>query len=112
MCRSCLQVETGVKLCCLRCRRATDMALSHTACIPAYFLPTLPCGVCTCNLLCCAPGRQVLVVENHVHLPAALSQLRCSMQDPLVAIDLEWRPQFGKGFTPVAMVQLASSRCV
>jgi len=51
-------------------------------------------------------------VENHAHIPAALAQLRCSMQDPVVAIDLEWRPEFGRGFTPVAMVQLASSRCV
>lgn len=53
---------------------------------------------------------QVLLVENHVHLTAALTQLRSSMQDSVVAIDLEWRPEFGRGFTPVAMVQLASSK--
>jgi hypothetical protein len=51
----------------------------------------------------------VLVVEQQVHLPAALEALRRSMLDSVVAIDLEWRPQFSKGFTPVAMVQLASS---
>jgi hypothetical protein len=51
-------------------------------------------------------------VEQAAHIPAALAQLRCSMQDPVVAIDLEWRPEFGRGFTPVAMVQLATSRQV
>jgi hypothetical protein len=54
---------------------------------------------------------QVLVVEQTAHIAAALAQLRSSMQDPVVAIDLEWRPEFGRGFTPVAMVQLATSRC-
>lgn len=57
------------------------------------------------------PMTQVLVVEQATHIPAALAQLRSTMQDPVVAIDLEWRPEFGRGFTPVAMVQLASSRC-
>lgn len=52
------------------------------------------------------------MVENQAHLAPALSQLRSSMQDSVIAIDLEWRPQFGKGFTPVALMQLASSRCV
>jgi hypothetical protein len=53
---------------------------------------------------------QVLLVEQVAHIPAALAQLRSSMQDPVVAIDLEWRPEFGRGFTPVAMVQLSSSK--
>lgn len=53
---------------------------------------------------------QVLIVEQAAHIPSALSQLRASMQDPVVAIDLEWRPEHGRGFTPVAMVQLSSSK--
>ncbi len=33
------------------------------------------------------------------------------MQDPILAIDLEWRPTFGPGrVTPVAMIQVASAR--
>lgn len=33
------------------------------------------------------------------------------MQDPVLAIDLEWKPEFKKGFqTPVAVIQLASSQ--
>ncbi|WIA33866.1 hypothetical protein OEZ86_006968 [Tetradesmus obliquus] len=55
-------------------------------------------------------GLQVLVVENAAYIGNALGALRASMQDPVVAIDLEWRPEFGRRFTPVAMVQLASSR--
>eukprot|EP00879_Flechtneria_rotunda_P029156 GHRR01031434.1.p1 GENE.GHRR01031434.1~~GHRR01031434.1.p1 ORF type:complete len:314 (+),score=95.23 GHRR01031434.1:1-942(+) len=54
-------------------------------------------------------GLQVLVIENQVHLPSALQQLRASMQDPIIAVDLEWRPEFNNRFTPVAMLQLASS---
>lgn len=63
--------------------------------------------------MCVLPsvGVQVLVVEQASHIPAALVQLRSSMQDHVVAIDLEWRPEVGRGFTPVAMVQLATSRC-
>lgn len=53
----------------------------------------------------------MLVVEQQAQLGAALELLRGSMLDDVVAIDLEWRPQFGKGFTPVAMVQLATSTC-
>jgi ribonuclease D len=52
----------------------------------------------------------VLVVENPAYISYALQALRASMQDPIIAIDLEWRPEFGRRFTPVAMVQLASSR--
>ncbi|WIA18587.1 hypothetical protein OEZ85_010028 [Tetradesmus obliquus] len=56
-------------------------------------------------------GLQVLLVEDAAHLSSALQTLRASMQDPVIAIDLEWRPEFAKGRSnPVAMVQLASSR--
>jgi ribonuclease D len=58
----------------------------------------------------CCNALQVYVVENAAHLGSALQNLRASMQDPVIAIDLEWRPEFGRRFTPVAMVQLASSR--
>lgn len=56
------------------------------------------------------PTPKVLLVENALYLPDAIKRLRASMQDPVLAIDLEWRPQFGPHFTPVAMLQLASSR--
>lgn len=58
----------------------------------------------------CCPLLQVLIVENQQQLPHALQQLQASMQDPYVAIDLEWRPEFGRRFTPVALMQLATSR--
>jgi len=55
-------------------------------------------------------SNQVLVIENPLYLPDAIKRLRASMQDPILAIDLEWRPAFGPKFTPVAMIQIASSR--
>jgi 3'-5' exonuclease len=55
-------------------------------------------------------GLTVLVVEDAAALPAALRVLSDSMLDPFVAIDLEWRPETGRRFTPVAMLQLATAR--
>lgn len=69
-----------------------------------------PLSPCRCSLCGCKPP-QVLLVEDAAHLSSALQTLRASMQDPVIAIDLEWRPEFAKGRSnPVAMVQLASSR--
>ncbi|EIE19787.1 ribonuclease H-like protein [Coccomyxa subellipsoidea C-169] len=51
------------------------------------------------------------MVETSQELPAALQALRTSMQDALVAIDLEWRPDFGAGQSRVALMQLATSSC-
>lgn len=33
------------------------------------------------------------------------------MQDRLVAVDLEWQPDFGTGRSRVALMQLATSTC-
>ena len=79
---------------------------------------TLPCfdylyPISKSSVWVCSPMLllQILVVENPVFLPVALQKLRSSMSDPIVAIDLEWRPSFSGGrFTPVALVQLATSR--
>lgn len=52
----------------------------------------------------------VVVVENVSSLPRALAQLKESMHDDLVAVDLEWRPAVKVGApTRVALLQLASS---
>jgi ribonuclease D len=37
--------------------------------------------------------------------------LRDSMQDHVIAIDLEWQPDFGAGRSRVALMQLATSTC-
>ena len=56
---------------------------------------------------------QVDVVSTEAALTPALTALRASMTDPAIALDLEWRPDFGRGSSRVALVQLASgSRAV
>lgn len=59
-------------------------------------------------------GVAVHVVETHTALIPALAALRSSMQDGVVAIDLEWRPDYRAGSNNrVALMQLASgSTCV
>jgi hypothetical protein len=52
----------------------------------------------------------VLLVENAAYVAPAMQALRASMTDSLISIDLEWRPEFNGNFTPVALLQLASSR--
>lgn len=54
-------------------------------------------------------GLTVYLVESPSHVADAIARLRDSMQDPLVAIDLEWKPSFSKRQNRVAMVQLASA---
>lgn len=60
-----------------------------------------------CALCCNSP--QVLLVEEEAHLGGALQALRDSMQDPVVAIDLEFEHLQSRPIR-VAMMQLASSR--
>eukprot|EP00884_Botryococcus_braunii_P006263 jgi/Botrbrau1/15638/Bobra.4_1s0023.1 len=61
----------------------------------------LPCGI------------TVHMVEQEQQLEAALQTLKESMQDGAVAIDLEWRPDYGRGYSKVALMQLATSyHCV
>ena len=58
------------------------------------------------------PGSvPVRVVVRPEQLPAALRALRSSMQDTVVAIDMEWQPDGirGQSNNKVAMLQLASS---
>ena len=57
----------------------------------------------------CPGGPSVHVVEDLRQLAPALARLRASMRDSVVAIDLEWRPDFGVGRSRVALLQLASS---
>jgi hypothetical protein len=59
-------------------------------------------------------GVAVILVETHAALIPALTSLRSSMQDGVVAIDLEWRPDYRPGSNNrVALMQLASgSTCV
>lgn len=56
---------------------------------------------------------QVLLVDSAEQAPSAIRLLRDSMDDPVVAIDLEWKPDRGKGRgNPVALIQLATSKVV
>ncbi|BDA46837.1 probable exonuclease 3'-5' domain-containing protein 2 [Coccomyxa sp. Obi] len=68
-------------------------------------------SACGSDCLALPGGISVHIVENALELPAALQALRDSMQDALVAIDLEWRPDFGAGQSRVALMQLATSSC-
>ena len=53
---------------------------------------------------------QVLLVDSDYALEEALDALRESMNDSIVAIDLEWTPDVVSGFYSfVALMQLASS---
>eukprot|EP00798_Chlamydomonas_sp_ICE-L_P000542 gene542-1953_t len=54
-------------------------------------------------------GLEIYIVENASFMEDAISKLRESMQDRVLAIDLEWRPEnFSSTFSPVAMMQLSS----
>ncbi|EFJ51774.1 hypothetical protein VOLCADRAFT_87286 [Volvox carteri f. nagariensis] len=59
-------------------------------------------------------GVVTYVVENERHFGEALRNLKAGMQDRLIAIDLEWRPETVSGrVSPVALLQLSSaSVCV
>ena len=52
-------------------------------------------------------------METRDAVAPALSALRGSMEDEVIAIDLEWTPDVMSGnYSPVALMQLASSTCV
>lgn len=52
-------------------------------------------------------GLNVILVERSDALPAALGKLRQSMEDRVISIDLEWRPDFRPGcFSKVALMQV------
>lgn len=55
-------------------------------------------------------GIEALVVGYAEELAPALAELRRSMTNQYLAIDLEWKPDFVRGENnPVAVMQLASS---
>ncbi|GLI63902.1 hypothetical protein VaNZ11_007024 [Volvox africanus] len=54
-------------------------------------------------------GLVTYVVENEQHIGDALRNLKAGMQDRVVAIDLEWRPETVSGrVSPVALLQVSS----
>ena len=54
---------------------------------------------------------KVYVVERANQIPAAIQQLKDSMEDSVVSIDLEWKPDFVRDTSKVALMQLSSSTC-
>jgi len=59
---------------------------------------------------CTIAHLQVLLVDCDYALEEALDALRESMDDSIVAIDLEWTPDVVSGcYSPIALMQLASS---
>ncbi|KAG2491215.1 hypothetical protein HYH03_010425 [Edaphochlamys debaryana] len=55
-------------------------------------------------------GLVSYVVSNPQHAAEAVQALRASMQDRLIAIDLEWRPETAPGrSSPVALLQLSTA---
>ncbi|GIL46137.1 hypothetical protein Vafri_3184 [Volvox africanus] len=55
-------------------------------------------------------GLVTYVVENERHIGDALRNLKAGMQDRVVAIDLEWRPETVSGrVSPVALLQVSSA---
>lgn len=53
----------------------------------------------------------VYVVERANQMSAAIQQLKDSMEDSVISIDLEWKPDFVRDTSKVALMQLSSSTC-
>ena len=56
-------------------------------------------------------GIDIYLVDRTGQIPEALRLLRKSMEDSVVSIDLEWKPDFVKDTSKVALMQLASATC-
>lgn len=56
-------------------------------------------------------GIDIYVVEKSNQIPEALRLLKDSMEDSIVSIDLEWKPDFVKDTSKVALIQLSSATC-
>mmetsp|Transcript_5958 Transcript_5958/g.14072 ORF Transcript_5958/g.14072 Transcript_5958/m.14072 type:complete len:640 (-) Transcript_5958:467-2386(-) len=55
-------------------------------------------------------GLEVYMVDNPAHAADAINRLRASMQDPLITIDLEWKPEWKAGQNNrVSLMQLSSA---
>ena len=56
-------------------------------------------------------GLEIYLVERPQQMQEALRLLKDSMQDSIVSIDLEWKPDFVKDTSKVALMQLSSATC-
>lgn len=56
-------------------------------------------------------GMDIYVVEKSNQIAEALRLLKDSMEDSIVSIDLEWKPDFVKDTSKVALMQLSSATC-
>lgn len=56
-------------------------------------------------------GIDIYVVEKSNQIDEALRLLKDSMEDSIVSIDLEWKPDFVKDTSKVALIQLSSASC-
>ena len=58
-----------------------------------------------------AHGIDIYLVEKADQVPEALRLLKDSMEDSIVSIDLEWKPDFVRDTSKVALLQLSSATC-
>lgn len=58
-----------------------------------------------------AHGIDIYLVDKAVQMPEALRLLKDSMEDSIVSIDLEWKPDFVRDTSKVALLQLSSATC-
>ncbi|KAL3147260.1 hypothetical protein ABBQ32_002751 [Trebouxia sp. C0010 RCD-2024] len=56
-------------------------------------------------------GIDIYVVNTESQLPEALRLLADSMEDSVISIDLEWKPDFMRDTSKVALMQLSSATC-
>lgn len=56
-------------------------------------------------------GIDIYLVERANQLPEALQLLTDSMEDSVISIDLEWKPDFVRDTSKVALMQLSSATC-
>ena len=56
-------------------------------------------------------GIDIYVVNTESQLPEALRLLAESMEDSVISIDLEWKPDYVRDTSKVALMQLSSATC-
>ena len=56
-------------------------------------------------------GISIYIVDRRAQISEALDILTDSMQDSLISIDLEWRPDYVRDTSKVALIQLSSATC-
>lgn len=113
---------------CLRCRQRIDQKTSKlqkivnpsTWCMTPVRIPPLDwplilqglgsqrAGSASSGLESC--GIEIILANSHVTMDSALDKLQKSMQDGIIGVDLEWRPDDGhRKDSKVALIQLASA---